>query len=83
MESKESKISKVLSDITLKKVIIMVLLLMFLVPLFDTENYIEDPNDWDYITLRQIADKVGAILVADIAHPAGLIAHKLLRSPFP
>ena len=41
-----------LSDITLKKVIVMVLLLMFLVPLFDTENYVDRPNDWDYITVN-------------------------------
>lgn len=40
MSQQESKISKVLSDLTVKKVIIVVLLLMFLVPLFDTENYV-------------------------------------------
>lgn len=38
-------------------------------------------RDWDYESLRQIADKVGALLLADIAHPAGLIAKKLLRDP--
>src|SRR5271169_191475 len=35
----------------------------------------------DYKTFRQIADKVGAFLFADIAHPAGLIAKKLLNDP--
>ena len=40
-------------------------------------------RDWDYKRMRAIADKVGAILMADIAHPAGLIATKLLNNPFP
>ncbi len=37
----------------------------------------------DYRTFREIADKVGAFLFADIAHPAGLIAKKLLDDPIP
>jgi glycine hydroxymethyltransferase len=37
----------------------------------------------DYKIFRQIADKVGAFLFADIAHPAGLIAKKLLNDPIP
>jgi glycine hydroxymethyltransferase len=40
-------------------------------------------RDWDYVRMRAIADSVGAILMADIAHPAGLIATKLLNNPFP
>ncbi len=40
-------------------------------------------RDWDYKRMREIADQVGAILMADIAHPAGLIAKKLLNPPFP
>jgi len=40
-------------------------------------------RDWDYKRMRQIADLVGALLVADIAHPAGLIAKQLLDQPFP
>lgn len=40
-------------------------------------------RDWDYARMRKIADKVGAILMADIAHPAGLIASGLLNSPIP
>lgn len=40
-------------------------------------------RDWDYARMRAIADKVGAILMADIAHPAGLIAKKLLNDPVP
>ncbi len=39
-------------------------------------------RDWDYERLRFIADKVGAILLADISHPAGLIAKGLLADPF-
>jgi len=38
-------------------------------------------RDWDYKRFRIIADKVGAFLMADIAHPAGLIACGLLNSP--
>ncbi|MBN1950952.1 MAG: serine hydroxymethyltransferase [Bacteroidales bacterium] len=40
-------------------------------------------RDWDYARMRAIADSVGAILMADISHPAGLIATKLLNNPFP
>ena len=40
-------------------------------------------QDWDYERFRKIADKVGALLMADIAHPAGLIATKLLNDPAP
>lgn len=41
------------------------------------------PRDWDYARLRQIADSVGALLMADISHPSGLIAAGLLNHPFP
>ena len=40
-------------------------------------------RDWDYARLRKIADKVGALLLADISHPAGLIARGLLNDPLP
>ncbi len=40
-------------------------------------------RDWDYARFRAIADSVGAILMADISHPAGLIAAKLLNDPMP
>ncbi len=40
-------------------------------------------REWDYARFRAIADKVGALLMADIAHPAGLIAKGLLNHPFP
>ena len=40
-------------------------------------------RDWDYQTLRAIADEVGALLLADISHPAGLIAKGLLNNPVP
>lgn len=39
-------------------------------------------RDWDYVRLRQIADSIGAVLLADISHPAGLIAKGLLNDPF-
>jgi glycine hydroxymethyltransferase len=38
-------------------------------------------RDWDYARFRSIADEVGAILLADISHPAGLIAKGLLNNP--
>lgn len=40
-------------------------------------------RDWDYATFRAIADEVGAILLGDVSHPAGLIAAKLLNDPIP
>lgn len=40
-------------------------------------------RDWDYKRMREIADRIGAILVADVAHPAGLIARGFLKQPFP
>lgn len=40
-------------------------------------------RDWDFIRMREIADEVGALLMADIAHPAGLIARGLLNDPLP
>ncbi|MBP6511320.1 MAG: serine hydroxymethyltransferase [Bacteroidia bacterium] len=40
-------------------------------------------RDWDYVRLRKIADKVGALLLADISHPSGLIAKGLLNDPVP
>ncbi|HEY0274308.1 MAG TPA: serine hydroxymethyltransferase, partial [Chitinophaga sp.] len=39
-------------------------------------------RDWDYKRIREIADSIGAFVMADIAHPAGLIAKGLLNSPF-
>lgn len=40
-------------------------------------------RDWDYIRLRKIADKIGALLLADISHPSGLIAKGILNDPLP
>jgi len=40
-------------------------------------------RDWDYERMRKIADKIGAILFADISHPSGLIAKGLLNDPLP
>lgn len=40
-------------------------------------------RDWDFVRMRKIADEVGALLMADIAHPAGLIARGLLNDPLP
>ena len=40
-------------------------------------------REWDYAKFREIADSVGAFLVCDMAHPAGLIAKGFLKSPLP
>ena len=39
-------------------------------------------RDWDYARIRTIADSIGAFVMCDMAHPAGLIAKGLLNSPF-
>jgi len=38
-------------------------------------------RDWDYKRMREVADKVGAILMADVSHPSGLIARGILNDP--
>jgi len=38
-------------------------------------------RDWDYARIRKIADEVGALILADISHPAGMIATGLLNNP--
>jgi glycine hydroxymethyltransferase len=40
-------------------------------------------RDWDYPSLRKIADSIGAILLGDISHPSGLIAKGILNDPLP
>jgi len=40
-------------------------------------------REWDYACIRKIADKIGAIFMVDMAHPAGLIAAGLLDNPLP
>jgi glycine hydroxymethyltransferase len=39
-------------------------------------------RDWDHARIRKVADEIGAFVMADIAHPAGLIAKGLLSDPF-
>jgi glycine hydroxymethyltransferase len=39
-------------------------------------------REWDYARIRKVADEINAFVMADIAHPAGLIAKGLLKSPF-
>ena len=39
-------------------------------------------RDWDYARIRSIADQCGAVILADISHPAGLIAAGILNDPF-
>lgn len=39
-------------------------------------------RDWDYARIRKVADEIGALVLADIAHPAGLIAAGRLNNPF-
>ena len=40
-------------------------------------------REWDYKFIRQVADQIGALVLADISHPAGLIARGLLDDPLP
>ena len=40
-------------------------------------------RDWDYEFIRAVADKIGALVLADISHPSGLIARGLLKDPLP
>ena len=40
-------------------------------------------REWDYAFIRQVADKIDALLMADISHPAGFIAKGLLNNPLP
>jgi glycine hydroxymethyltransferase len=40
-------------------------------------------REWDYAFIRKVADKVGALVLADISHPAGFIAKGLLANPLP
>jgi glycine hydroxymethyltransferase len=40
-------------------------------------------RDWDYQFIRQVADQIGALVLADISHPAGLISRGLLNDPLP
>ena len=40
-------------------------------------------RDWDYKFIRQVADQIGALVLADVSHPAGLIARGLLADPLP
>jgi len=39
-------------------------------------------RDWDYARIRKVADKIGALVLGDISHPAGMIATGLLNDPF-
>jgi glycine hydroxymethyltransferase len=40
-------------------------------------------RDWDYAFIREVADEIGALVLADISHPSGLIARGLLTDPLP
>src|SRR5690554_5366013 len=40
-------------------------------------------RDWDYEFIRKVADRIGALVLADISHPAGMIARGLLKDPLP
>ncbi|MCX2453324.1 serine hydroxymethyltransferase [Pedobacter sp. PLR] len=40
-------------------------------------------REWDYAFIRNVADKIGALVLADISHPAGMIARGLLANPLP
>ena len=52
-EKKESKIGKILSELSIKKIIIVVLLMMFIIPLFSFDLYRDPENVWDYLLVHQ------------------------------
>ena len=52
-EQKESKIGKILSELSVKKIIIVVLIMMFVIPLFSIDVYRDTENAWDYLLLHQ------------------------------
>ena len=54
----ESRVGKRLSDLTTKRVIILVLALLLILPLFDTDFYVEDPHSWDF-GLNELMDLRG------------------------
>jgi len=64
MSQKESKISQVMSDLTVKKVIVAILLMMFLIPLFNVTNYEDKCESWDYLTT-----KIRLLLMANTTIP--------------
>lgn len=51
--NKESKIGKILSELSIKKIIIVILLLMFIIPLFSIDVYRDPENSWDYSLRNQ------------------------------
>lgn len=78
IKSKESKISKVLSDLTIQKVIIVVLLIMFLVPLFDSDNYISKAESWDFTV--QTVHSMLKDSSYDLATISGLIENQISKT---
>ena len=78
MKIKESKISKVLSDLTIKKIVIVVLLLMLIIPLFDSTNYIEKSESWDYLTssINNHLYKVNDISVQSLSELISMLISK-------
>lgn len=51
MQNKESQISKILSDDTIKRIIIIILILMVSIPLMDLNNYTSITTHWDFMTV--------------------------------
>lgn len=85
IDNNESKIRKVMGDNTMKKVIIVVLTLMFLIPLFDSEVYTDQANSFDFTTknINHLLEANSVITIADIITMTNMVLEDHKDEDFP